>query len=120
MKLYIILTIFLTLGSALVPFFASVDLSDSKNRTTTHIQAQVTDDTESETATKPSESVASIKVLRTGSGKIVEKEIFDYVKGSVAAEMPPTYVPSEVSVSEPISSVFTSAFPLTLPTMPPL
>ena len=91
MKLYIILTIFLTLGSALVPFFASVDLSDSKNRTTTHIQAQVTDDTESETATKPSESVASIKVLRTGSGKIIEKEIFDYVKGSVAAEMPPTY-----------------------------
>ena len=40
---------------------------------------------------KTESNTSTIKILRTSSGKIIEKELFEYVKGSVAAEMPPTY-----------------------------
>lgn len=91
MKLYIIMTIFLTLGCALVPFSAAISPNDSKSRTNVHIQTEVTECNKAEHTTKLFETASSIKVLRTGSGKVVEKKLFDYVKGSVAAEMPPTY-----------------------------
>lgn len=91
MKLYIILTIFLTLGSALVPFLASVNPENTKNMMNTQITSETSNSAESKTTDKPFKAASSIKVLRTGSGKVVEKELIDYVKGSVAAEMPPTY-----------------------------
>lgn len=91
MKLYIILTIFLTIFSALVPFTASVNTKSPTNQVSANPASEIAAETETESTENKNEMPSSIKVLRTGSGKIVEKELFDYVKGSVAAEMPPTY-----------------------------
>ena len=86
MKLYVILTIFLTLAAALSPFAV---LSPSKGQpetsTTTNSVQPTTETTQKETEAK------TIKILRTGSGKVVEKEMFDYVKGAVAGEISAEY-----------------------------
>ena len=86
MKLYVILTIFLTLAAALSPFAA---LSPSKGQPET---STTTNSVQPTTETAPKETEAkTIKILRTGSGKVVEKEMFDYVKGAVAGEISPEY-----------------------------
>lgn len=91
MKLYIILTILLVLCSALTPFsslLVTQSAETTKAETTIHKNEEV-----SQTAmeSKTESNTSTIKILRTSSGKIIEKELFEYVKGSVAAEMPPTY-----------------------------
>ena len=78
MKLYVILTIFLTLLAALSPL---VVLTPAKGQTeaestTVAVQTKKEEEAEEETAVK------TIKVLRTGSGNIVEKDIFDYDRKS--------------------------------------
>ncbi len=84
MKLYIILTIFLTLGAALSPFAVLLPDSDYKKP-----QTEITEEsTENKNRIQAAEI---IKVLRTGSGKVVEKELIDYVKGAVSAEISPEY-----------------------------
>lgn len=83
MKLYIILTIFLIFGALFSPFVVFSHTSSTKMPQVTESQnyeKTLTDKTEQ-----------TIKVLRVNSGKIVEKEISDYVKGTVAAEISPEY-----------------------------
>ena len=84
MKLYVILTIFLVLAAALSPF-AVLSPSKGQPQTSTTLESVQTKTkiTQKETEAK------TIKVLRTGSGKVVEKEMFDYVKGAVSGEISP-------------------------------
>lgn len=91
MKLYIILTILLTLGAALTPFVSVFNHEKPQAVQTEQFEPESESAAEEALEKEPDTSPATIKVLRTGSGKIVEKEIFEYVKGAVAAEMPPTY-----------------------------
>ncbi len=87
MKLYVILTVFLTIAAALSPL---VVLKPSKKENEPECSTTLIQEKE------PTESVSeakeeTIKILRTGSGKIIEKEIFDYVKGAVCGEISPEY-----------------------------
>lgn len=86
MKLYIILTIFLTLSAALSPF---VVLSPINNQNKSQIQSSTSAAEENKDPTENEEK--TISVLRTGSGKVVEKELLDYVVGAVSAEISPEY-----------------------------
>lgn len=89
MKLYVILTIFLTLCVALSPFTV---LSGKKNndKTETTESVSLTEETKNEPSSEPTVP-ETLNILRTSSGKIVEKSVFDYVKGAVSAEISPTY-----------------------------
>lgn len=89
MKLYVILTIFLTLCVALSPFTV---LSDRKNAEESEAAKNTssTEETKSESSFEVS-LPATLSVLQTSSGRVVEKSVLDYVKGSVSAEIPPTY-----------------------------
>lgn len=91
MKLYIFLTIFLVLGAALTPFVSLISSNEAKNGTTVQTVTKKDKESENQSNIKTTENTSTIKILRTGSGKVVEKELFEYVIGSVAAEMPPTY-----------------------------
>ena len=83
MKLYIILTIFLIFGAALSPFSV---LTKSFSKDTTEQATEYDKNLETRTEEKQ-----TLKVLRTGSGKVIEKELSDYVTGAVAAEISPEY-----------------------------
>lgn len=86
MKLYIILTIFLTLGAALSPFAVLLPDFVSKNQTVEATEINTENKLEKENQTS-----STVKVFRTTSGKVVEKELSDYVKGAVSAEISPEY-----------------------------
>ena len=90
MKLYIILTIFLTLAAALSPL-AVLDFSNKAPEKAVTTAASAEKSKENETPTAQEEANKTIKVLRTGSGNVVEKEIYDYVKGAVCGEISPEY-----------------------------
>ena len=87
MKLYVILTIFLTLSAALSPLVVLTPAKGQTEAESTTVAAQ----TKQEEGAEEETAVKTIKVLRTGSGNIVEKDIFDYVKGAVAGEISPEY-----------------------------
>lgn len=86
MKLYIILTIFLTLGAALSPFAVLLPDFASKNQTVKSTEINTENKLE-----KEEQASSTVKVFRTTSGKVVEKELSDYVKGAVSAEISPEY-----------------------------
>ncbi len=86
MKLYIILTIILTLGAALSPFVA---IKTAKNEPDFSVSS-VESESETEDISQD-EATETVKILKTSSGKIVEKSVLDYVKGAVAGEISPEY-----------------------------
>lgn len=84
MKLYIILTIFLTFGAALSPFAVFLPDFSGKNQTVKTAETASKEE-------KENQATETVRVLRTSSGKVVEKELSDYVKGAVSAEISPEY-----------------------------
>jgi len=93
MKLYLILIAILSAFMILFPL-ATVNLSQNTNETTSaYTQTETTQNitqTEETVQTKDSD-ISTIKVLRASSGKVIDLEIYDYLIGAVAGEMPASY-----------------------------
>ncbi len=85
MRIYFILTAILVISSLTIPFEVnkiSVRLTASES---TSIQA--TQDTKAETQSKKE----TVKIQRGTSGKIIQIDLFEYIVGTVAGEMPASF-----------------------------
>ena len=82
MKLYVILTIFLIFCAALSPFAV---LSPKKNESKTEKEAVITERNSGSTEEE------TLNVLKTETYKIAQKDMTEYIIGTVAAEIPPEY-----------------------------
>lgn len=82
MKLYIILTIFLTFCAALSPFAV---LSPKKNESNPEKETVVTE------RNSESNEEETLNVLKTETDKITQKDMTEYIIGTVAAEISPEY-----------------------------
>ncbi|MGN1444035.1 MAG: SpoIID/LytB domain-containing protein, partial [Acutalibacteraceae bacterium] len=89
MKLYLIIILILSLFMLLFPLAMSADKGSKTELTTANNQLT----TAAMTTAEPEESEPSetIKVLRTQSGRVIDVELYDYVVGCVAGEMPAYY-----------------------------
>ncbi len=71
-------------------FFPFISLS-AKSRSLSEATATNTATTESEAVTEAAEEAENINLLRVSGGKVIELEMFDYLVGAVAAEMPASF-----------------------------
>lgn len=84
MKKYLIITLFLSAVMIFSPLVVMVINNESENG--------MSDEYESETVyTNTTVNSEKIRVLRTQSNKVIDIDIYDYVVGAVAAEMPASY-----------------------------
>lgn len=87
MKPYFILTALLCLIMILFPFLAKTMQEKEKNTNIAETSSTFTDKAESE-----SEAASeTVKVLRTASGNVIDMNLFDYLVGTIAGEMPASF-----------------------------
>ncbi|MGN1195286.1 MAG: stage II sporulation protein D [Acutalibacteraceae bacterium] len=93
MKIYLILILILSLFMLLFPLAMSAENSGQTEELTSVSLTAQESSAESTSGTKSNEENDSgtIKVLRTASGRVVDVELYDYVVGCVASEMPAYY-----------------------------
>ncbi len=87
MKIYLILTAILTAFALLIPFVVN---TVSDRTATGETVAPVTQQTE-EPTDNDSLSAETVKVLKSSSGEAVEMDMFEYIVGTVAGEMPASF-----------------------------
>lgn len=87
MRIYFILTAFLVISALTLPFIIN-KTSERLITDATNSSAYATDSAD---ATSPENIKETVKVLRTSSGTAIETDMFDYITGAVAAEMPASF-----------------------------
>lgn len=95
MKIYLTVILILTLFMLLFPLAMSAERIGQTEQSTvsSFVQTEAASQTKDVTSAKPEEGTdtETIKVLRTASGRVTDVELYDYVIGCVASEMPAYY-----------------------------
>lgn len=89
MKVYLIITAVLTVILIVLPVVMwNIPFSETEE---TYIVSETASTALTPQAEETTSKSDTVKVLRVNSGNIAETEVFDYIVGVVASEMPPTY-----------------------------